>query len=692
MKEKISAVLAASMIVSNFSPVINVYANEITSEKANIIKENVATKAKIGYFSISKYSNFEKYNTDFRIPRENIEKISNNGGRYNNGAKLENAFDNNLGTYWETSKPNKDEFKNSVVVEFKNLETINRIAYATRQDAVKGKGYPTKFKVYASLTEKDEDFKLISEGEHSQTGDMMEFKFNPTTAKKIKFVFENAHDDWALASEFGLYKEDEVINQMNRLFTDNTMSEVNQEFNSIDKLNKLEEMCKTHPFYNDFKEDLDNAREIIESKNVENTKSDTKKFEYLSNEKYVSEFRMPYENIKSISNNAGHYDKRVIKNAIDKDLNTYWETNTGNRSDWKNEVTVEFKDSVVLDRVVYGARQTDRKGFLEGFEIFASPTTRGNTFKLVAKGNATSTSGLVEAKFNPTKFRRIKIRFVNSNQNWATLNELMFFKKDILADNVYNLFTDDLMNNLNPEYNSIDAIQKLEKEVNSHPLKNDLMELINRAKDVLNSNDKYQKNVFELESRGDSIAESQKRKVWNFQDWQPTGIAVKVGDKIKVYVDAEPSTPLPKLIFKQMDTRHNGQRIISLSRGENIITIPEVEVNDIRPGVSKAGVLYTSNPYTKEQQKRNPKVRIEGGFNYPHFIKGVDTDEEVMKELREYNEKLNKNSSLPDVFDVFSNKTLVNVKSSYALDYYTKNNLLPSQTADRSDALIKETF
>ena len=154
-----------------------------------------------------------------------------------------------------------------------------------------------------------------------------------------------------------------------------------------------------------------------------------------------------------------------IENAIDSKLDTYWETNTYNREDWKNEVTVEFVDAVTLDRIVYGARQSDRKGFLEEFEIYGSNTTKGDTFKLVATAKADSTTGLVEAKFEPTRFKRLKIKVIKSNQNWATLNEIMFFKEDVVADKVYNIFTNDLMNELNSEFNSLKAIETLEKEV-----------------------------------------------------------------------------------------------------------------------------------------------------------------------------------------------------------------------------------
>ena len=58
-------------------------------------------------------------------------------------------------------------------------------------------------------------------------------------------------------------------------------------------------------------------------------------------------------------------------------MDTYWETNTPNKGDFTNEVEVEFKDAVELNRIVYGARKSDRKGFAQEFEIYGSTTSKG---------------------------------------------------------------------------------------------------------------------------------------------------------------------------------------------------------------------------------------------------------------------------------------------------------------------------
>lgn len=481
MKKQISKILIASMVMSTASPILNVYASDVMKEKITSIEESVINKASINQFNLKNYENFDEYNKKYKVQRDEIVSITNNGGKYASNS-IDKAIDGDLATHWETGKQNSSNFTNEVIVEFNNVEPINRIAYATRQDGAKGKGYPTEFEIYASTTGNDDDFKLVSHGESKSTGNLMEFKFNTVQAKKIKFVFKKANQDWASASEFWFYKEDNKLDKMSRLFTDNTMSKVSDEFNSLEKLEILEKEVQEHPFYDCFKENLDNAREVISGKKVESTKSKTRQFKYYSNEDYSKLFKMDNSNIKSIKNNAGNYGGQVINNAIDGNLDTYWETNKSNTNDFKNEVEVEFKEPVELDRVVYGARKSDNKGFANEFEIYGSTTSKGDTYQLIATGDYNKVSGLVEAKFNPTKFKRMKFKFKNSDQNWATLSEISFYKQDVLSDKMDRLFTDSSMNQVSEEFNTLDKLENLEEEAKKHPLYNDYKEDLDNAR------------------------------------------------------------------------------------------------------------------------------------------------------------------------------------------------------------------
>lgn len=912
MKKQISAVLVASVIAANTSPAINVFADEVIKEKSKILEKRAINQAKVTQFTISNNRNFEAYNEKFRVSRDEIKSIANNGGKYGSSS-IDKAIDGNTSTHWETGKPNDLEFKNEVVVEFNDVESIDRIAYATRQDSAKGKGYPTKFEIYSSVTGNDEDFELVSTGSHSQTGNMMEFKFDTITTKKVKFVFKEAHNDWASASEIWFYKEDKMMDKLNTLFTDSTMSKVSESFNTTEKLNELEKEAKEHPLYEDFKEDIENAKILLAANKIEATKAkvskltgygtgkekeydekymmpnsnisnieanggtypttkleymldgkanthwetnknnsneftneliftldkaevldrigflarevnqkgfpeefeiyasetskgdtfqlvssgeakitsdflqfkfeptkfkrikfkfkkaainrpfaaemrfykqdelsdkmdrlftdssmntvsdefdslekiealekevkehplyenfkedienakilltqnkiessiaSTQKFEHYDNEKYTELFRMPLSNIKSIKNNARHYDRQVIANAADGNLDTYWETNKANDDSFNNEVEVEFEQAVTLNRVVYGARKSDRKGFAQEFEIYGSKTSKGDTYELVATGKHDKTTGQVEAKFNPTEFKRLKFKFVKSDQNWATLNEISFYTEDKIADKVPTLFTDGTMSEVSEEFDTIEKINAFEKEAKNHPLYSDYKEYIDLAKDLISNPQKN--SIMELEMRGDSISKTVQRKMWRFQDWQVTGYSAKAGDKINVYVDVAEGEPTPKLLYKQSMTQHGGAITFNLKPGKNEITIPEVdpEKNQIPSDVIQGGGLYFTN-YSSDQQSRAPKVRITGADKYPVYKLGETDDSKIMKDLEDYVAKIKANpETTPDIFEVSSDRSIVFVKATYALDWYKNNNKNPRYTAERWDETI----
>ncbi|MBI6004341.1 hypothetical protein, partial [Clostridium perfringens] len=64
-------------------------------------------------------------------------------------------------------------------------------------------------------------------------------------------------------NELMFYKPDEVYSSIPKLFTDGTMSELSEEFNSLEKINAFKEKAKNHPLYNDFKETIDLAESLI---------------------------------------------------------------------------------------------------------------------------------------------------------------------------------------------------------------------------------------------------------------------------------------------------------------------------------------------------------------------------------------------------------------------------------------------
>ncbi|MGL5380052.1 NPCBM/NEW2 domain-containing protein, partial [Clostridium sp.] len=700
LKRKLAGIILATTVVNLLNAPITVLAEEIKSkeiitESKEGEEESEITTAKIKKFSLFGSENLSKYDEMFKVDNSNIKAITNNGGNYGQ-SYINKAIDGNFNTFWETGRANASNFTNEVIIELNDITALNRIVYAARQDGAKGKGFAQEVEIYASTTSSDDDFKLVSSGSYlGSTGDIIEIKFNTTEFKRIKFKFVKANQGWASASEFILYKEDKIADSMENLFVDDSLSKVSEEFNTLEKIEELEEKAKNHPLYKEYKESLENAKALVMDKgDIESEEAEVSKFNTYYTEyrdAYSKEFKMPNSNIKSITNNGGNYGSSSIKYAIDENIDTHWETGNPNSNNFKNEVIINLHDSVVLDRIIYKARNGG-KGFAKSFEIYASTTTTGDTFKKVANGSHNVTNDLIQIKFKPTEFRRVKFVFTEANENWASASEFMLYKEDKIDEEVNRIFVDNTMSSVIEEFNNIDKLNDLDNRAKSHPLYNEYKERLNLAKEIVSNPNKLSNTVWKLESRGNSIKESQKRKVWNFQDWQPTGYRVKSGDVINVYVDVENGKPTPEIVFKQMDSQHNGQVHIKLSNGKNTITIPELSSDELRPGTSKAGVLYTSNPYTPEEQGRMPKIRIEGAERYPHYIKGIDNDNDVIRELEEYVQLLSEDASLPDVFDVFSEKTLVNVKATYALDWYKNNNKLPSYTANKSDEVIKETM
>lgn len=663
-------------------------------ENAKLIVENKKvnyTDANVSKFKDMNSEVLPKYDAIYKVPKSNVKSITTNGGQYANEA-ITKAMDGDINTKWHSGKQNSTSFTNEVIIELNELTKLNRVVYTAPRGSKRG--FAEQFDIYASRTTKGDTFELVSSGSSQATQDSIEIRFNPTEFRRVKFVFKKGYEDWACAAEFGLYTQDKVAEKMDRLFTDSTMGTVSEEFNTIEKIKALEEEAKKHPFYEDYKEDIENAITILNSSEIIYTDAKIKSFNVDAEtlKKYENLFKVPSDKINKISNNGGRYSNLVIENAIDGDINTRWHSGKQNTDTFKNEVIIELKEIIKLNRIIFKASLGTNRGFPEKFEIYASNTSKGDNFKLVSKGATSPTQDTLEFKFNPTEFKRIKFVYAKGYEDWATASEISLYKEDKLNDKVESLFKDTLMTKVSDEYNTIEKLDGLAKEVKGHPLENELMTIINLAKKIVNEPGKAESSVWELESRGNSIKESQKRKVWNFQDWQPTGYAAKSGEVINVYVDVEDGKPTPQLVFKQMDSQHNGQVVINLNKGRNVITVPELPTEQLRPGTTKAGVFYTSNPYTPEEQGRKPKIRIEGARTYPHYIKGVNTDEEIMKDLEKYVELLNEDPSLPDVFDVFSDKTLVNVKATYALDWFKKNNKLPSETANKSDEVIKETM
>ncbi|MFJ7736951.1 NPCBM/NEW2 domain-containing protein [Lysinibacillus sp. NPDC097287] len=682
-------------------PLYPLFKEDIENAKSllnqKVIEATTAAVSKLKSYG----TNFDNaYSEAFRMPNSNVSKVTTNGGSYPT-TKPEFMLDDQPNTHWETNKNNDANFTNEVVFELENAEVLDRVAFLAR--SVNQKGFPEEFEIYASETSKGETFQLVSSGEAVRTSDFLEFKFEPTKFKRLKFKFKKAYTDRPFAAEFRFYKEDSISNKMDNLFTNEHQNKVSEPFNTLEKLEAFEQSAQSHPLYELYKEDFENAKVLLNEGKVETTPAATKPFEHYSNEDYSKLFKVDNENIKSIRNNAGNWGSAVIGNAIDGDLDTYWETNKGNSTDFSNEVEVEFKEAVELNRIMYGARKSDRKGFAEDFEIYMSQTSKGDTYQLVSTGGHNVVAGLVEAKFEPTTFKRVKFKFKKSTQNWASLAELAFYTEDAVADKVNNIFTDGTMSAVVPEFNSVDKINALENEAKAHPLYDIFKERLDLAKKIVQGEINGEGTTVVAEQRGDMVKHAKENLKFGFgNNLQPTGFAAQPGDKITVYVDANTNGPLPKLSFAQQDGSFaNWRRDVALVPGKNEITVPQVNKDswykhDVTPG----GSIYIINPYTEEQQGKAPKIRFEGVEKIPFATKDTNIAE-FKSFLKEYKKKMDEDivkhpnvedREVLDVFEFVSDHIVWTGTATGAYQTYIVDGYSPLETIESYNTHMEEIF
>lgn len=489
MKKQLSAILAVSLIASNFSPMIDIYASELAKETVvdlNESKSMQSVTATITPFTLTNYRNFESYNEQFKIATSQIKSITNNGGQYSSSS-IDKAIDGNLSTHWETGKQNNSSFKNEVVFEFEEVESINRLIYATRQDSAKGKGFPTEFEIYGSLSGSDEDYQLLVTGEHKTTGDLLEFKFPTMTVKKIKFVFKEANQNWASASEFWFYKEDAILEQMNEMFTNESKNELSSHVDTLEKLNEFEATVMNHPLYDEYKEDFNNARVLLESMEVVYMNAIVSKFTSLADERleaYDELYKIPSEKITSITTNGGQYASNDITKAIDGNFNTNWHSGKQNTSTHTNEVIVTLDELTTVNRIMYTNNRS--RGFAQEFEIYISKTSQGETFEKVTSGQMSiDTNHTMEILFNPTEARRIKFVFTKGYEDWAVASEFGIYKQDSLSEMMNRLFVDPSMSEITPEFGTLGALNSLIELSKNHPFADEYLEKLNLAKELI---------------------------------------------------------------------------------------------------------------------------------------------------------------------------------------------------------------
>lgn len=259
MKKGVSIAIATVITLNLTTLPILSYATE--SETKNSVRANTKnTTASVQPFSLKNSAYLADYEALFKIDSSHIKSIKNNGGIYHKPL-LDYAIDGDTTTHWETGKPNSDTFTNEVIFTFNDTEELNRIIYTPRPG---GKGFAQQFEIYTSTSEAEDDFTRVTVGEYtSSTNDTIEIQFANTEFKRLKFVFKKANANWAAAGEFSFYKQDQIAEEMNSLFSNNLMAEVSTAYNSPAKIEELEKQITKHPLSEEYKSQISLAKKIV---------------------------------------------------------------------------------------------------------------------------------------------------------------------------------------------------------------------------------------------------------------------------------------------------------------------------------------------------------------------------------------------------------------------------------------------
>lgn len=154
----------------------------------------------------------QAYWNTYRIGRSVNEDgyISTVSSKYGNyaGNPIANAFDGKFNTFWET---NSGGVVNQVEMTFSKEVKLDRIAYATRQDGLAGRGYPTKLTVYSKNGE--EGWKEAGVAVSKESNGYILFTFPKTiTATGLRMEFtKSTYNNWASASEIILLRDESTV-------------------------------------------------------------------------------------------------------------------------------------------------------------------------------------------------------------------------------------------------------------------------------------------------------------------------------------------------------------------------------------------------------------------------------------------------------------------------------------------------
>lgn len=240
-------------------------------------------------------------------------------------------------------------------------------------------------------------------------------------------------------------------------------------------------------------------------------------------------------------------------------------------------------------------------------------------------------------------------RYVASGK--IDVSEIYFYYYDTVADDIANLYEDDLHLVLKPEVtqavidglrNRLNTPDEVSGELN--PDRELLERELKNAEDILNCKDLGQPvHIHNTISTYDV-----NRGFGGLNAWQPIGVTAAAGDTVTVYVGhntkATGSATNLQLVATQYHSESGSvaKTVASLKTGVNVVDIPKLWSIDEESG----GALYIQ--YTGNNKNDRYAVRVSGGVKVPVLdLYGVEDESEKLRlaeifvnELTEYTERM----------------------------------------------------
>lgn len=284
--------------------------------------------------------------------------------------------------------------------------------------------------------------------------------------------------------------------------------------------------------------------------------------------------------------------------------------------------------------------------------------------------------------------------FFLSEKNVQTAQAVTITKSE-LPNELQQLFTDYTMTALSEEYNSSEKLNALKNELGNGSKYKDFFD---RAEKVLHGEVMYQA-LREFSTENDALNpidqfgdlyEYQDTLKWRWPgcDTQVTGIYGISNETFTVYVEADANANLPGLVFAQSQgTYQTWRESAKLSRGINTFKFP---FGGYTNG-DKGGVVYLSNPYTKENQGGNVRIYIDGGGFYPVYEKG-DDENVFIEQVKEFHAQRQQNPSIPDIAELLPDHALFTVTETSVYEEYVINHISPAENLEYWSDYLTKTF